>query len=364
MAVPPTHDGSVGPRSTSGTFARPALTAVLAVVCVACLLFLGLRYTDASGSFGDRIGQVFGADDEPGATGDLDDPRARELVLSQANQFMIRVNTYGPSDLDEASKMPGYVERVKEVITPKFDVEFEESVTLAEQAVDQTGLERSVQLYASGAESITDDTATVLITGVITQSYPDPEAEGRIEFEPELFRYEVSMVRTGGEWLADDFAPVLGEVEGEPTEGEPTAPPETSSPAVQRYLRVVTGRQGDIEAAVATIGRCGFPEPATSASASCVAVSDDLASAARVLGVALRDAADPDAAGYAGAAPDAVTALAQATRAATADVIAAAQALRPACVVTDSAACTEQRTALADAAANLQAALDGWGTLA
>ena len=211
MAVPRTHDGSVGPRSRSATPLVPVLSAVLAVVVVACLVFLGTRYAEASGSVGDRLDEVFTGQDAAAAQdGGPDDTRTRELVLSQANQFMLRINTYGPSDLDEQDKMPGYVERVKELITPKLAVEFEKQVTLAEQSVAQAGLARTIQLYASGAESLDSDLATVLVSGAINQSYPDPAKEGRIEFEPLLFRYEVRLVKTGGTWLVDDFTPVTG----------------------------------------------------------------------------------------------------------------------------------------------------------
>jgi Mce-associated membrane protein len=375
VAVPPTHDGSVGPRSTSGSPSAStvltALTAVFAVVCVACLVVLGLRYGDTSGSVGDRVGQVFGAEEDE-AAGGSDDTRTRETVLSQANQFIIRINTYGPKQLDKQSKMPGYVKSVKEVITPKLDVEFEKSVTLAEQSVAETGLERAVQLYASGAESITDDTATALVTGVVTQSYPDPKKEGRIEFEPELFRYEVTMVRTGGTWLADDFTPVRGEVAGEPTAGasaDPSAPTTgdpssgAASPSLQRYSRLVAGRRADIETAVAAVDACGFPDAAKAGATACTTASDSLAAAARELSGALRDAADPDAEGYVGKPPAEIDDLVQATRAVADDAVSAAGALRPTCLTSTSSACVSQRSAVSESAANLTTALGGWAGL-
>ena len=380
MALPPAHDGPVGP-STSGTGPDPssdsssdptpaptpapavltALAAVLAVVCVACLVVLGIRYADTSGSVGDRAGQVLGLGDDDGAAGSVDDTRTRERVLSQANQFIIRINTYGPQDLDKQSKLPGYVTRVKEVITPKLDVEFEKSVTLAEQTVAQSGLDRTAQLYASGAESIGADTATALVTGVITQSYPDPEKEGRIEYEPELFRYEVTLVRSGDTWLADDFAPVLGEVEGEPTEGASTAPATgAASPALQRYVALVAEQQDAVADAAAALEACGFPAAATAGGSACTAASDDLATAARALSEDLRDAGDPDAEGYLGKPPAAIVDLVQATRGVATDAVSAVGALRPSCLAGDSSSCAAQRKAVTESAANLSTALGGW----
>jgi len=140
----------------------------------------------------------------------------RETLMSQANQFVLRVNTYGPGDLDENNMLPGYAERVREVITSKFSVSFDQNLTLAEQSVSQAGYARDVEIVASGVESVEDDRGVVLVAGTINGSYPDPAADAtdtdRVEFEPQPFRFRVSLVRTEGEWLVDDFAPLSSEV--------------------------------------------------------------------------------------------------------------------------------------------------------
>ncbi len=59
--------------------------------------------------------------------------------MAQAEQFMLRINTYGP-DLLEGDTMPKYRELVEEVITPKFAADFEKNAPLAEATVKQAGL--------------------------------------------------------------------------------------------------------------------------------------------------------------------------------------------------------------------------------
>ena len=214
MAVPPADDGPVAGTDSSGDPTRTAtstltlLAVVLAVLVVACLGVLTYRYaSDTEGSsVGDRFGQLFtGA--EPVA--DSDDAAGREVVMSQANQFMLRINTYGPGDLDASNKLPDYVDRVHEVITSKFTVSFDENVTLAEQSVSQAGYARSAELFSTGVESMDADSATVLVSGVIKGSYPDPEKDdSRIQYEPQPFRVAVSLVLVDGTWLVDDFNPV------------------------------------------------------------------------------------------------------------------------------------------------------------
>ncbi len=215
MAVPPADDGTVAVVDTSprASSRLTILSAVLAVVIVACLGVLTYRYVaDTEGSsVGNRVGQLFGADAADAVA--PDDARARELLLSQANQFMLRINTYGPGDLDAANTLPTYTDRVHEVITDKFTASFDENVTLAEQTVAQAGYARSAQLFSSGVESMDEDSASVLVAGVINGSYPDPDKGsgkdgGRIEYEPQPFRVAVSLVLVDGTWLVDDFAPV------------------------------------------------------------------------------------------------------------------------------------------------------------
>ncbi len=94
--------------------------------------------------------------------------------MTQTQQFVIRVNTYGPSWLDEQNQMPRYVEGVKELLTAKFAAGFEESVVIPEAQVAQSGYGRSAKVYAVGVASMDQDSAIVLVGWVRTDSYPKP----------------------------------------------------------------------------------------------------------------------------------------------------------------------------------------------
>lgn len=210
VAVHPADDGSLtvdGAPRTSTSTSRPLLTVLAVVFTVVILAGAGvLAFT-----------LVSGADPDGATTGSTqDDPATREAVMSQANQFVLRSNTYGPADLDESNLMPEYAEQVREVITPKFEVSFDSSLTFAEQTVAEAGYAREVELYATGVDTITDDSATVLVAGVFNGSYPDSSAEAedgdRVEFEPQPFRFTVTLVPVDGEWLVDDFGPLSSEV--------------------------------------------------------------------------------------------------------------------------------------------------------
>jgi hypothetical protein len=123
--------------------------------------------------------------------------------------------------------MPGYRDGVLEVITPKLAESFEESVTAAEATVTQAGLGRRAEVFGVGVSAIDSDSATVLVAGSLTNSYPkDPEdLDGERQDDPNgplPYRIEVQLVKIKGEWLVDSFVPVADA--GEPSPGEEASP--------------------------------------------------------------------------------------------------------------------------------------------
>ena len=227
MAVPPAPDSSVviGKPARRGISTLTILSVAFVVVLTGCLGVLVFRYVnDTQGSsVGDRVGQLFGAGAGAGAASD--DSAGREDVMKQADQFMLRINTYGPGDLDKQNSMPAYADSVHEVITPKLAVSFDQNVTLAAQSVAQAGYARSVDLFSTGVQTIDADSATVLVAGALNGSYPDPRRkQGRIEYEPQPFRVAVALVKVSGTWLVDDFTPVTDGTE------DPAQPPSAATP--------------------------------------------------------------------------------------------------------------------------------------
>ena len=117
----------------------------------------------------------------------------REAVMAQTEQFVLRFGTYGPDLLDEQGGMPDYRERVKDVITPKFAVSFDKQAGTAEQIVAKADISRSADVFATGVSAIDSDSATALVAGTFTDSYPK---QGQLE--PTPFRFEVTLVKVKG----------------------------------------------------------------------------------------------------------------------------------------------------------------------
>jgi len=182
---------------------RWTVLGVLVVLLLGSLGYLGARVaSDGTGSGWHRVSSAFSADD-PLQT-------ERDAIMAQARQFALRLNTYGPDQLDSSGKMPDYQKQVEQVITAKYRTAFEKSgMPLAEATVSQLRVKRTAQVYATGVAAVRDDTATALVTGALTVSYP--KKKGSTEYvptEPEPFRFEVKLVKTGGTWLVDNFTPV------------------------------------------------------------------------------------------------------------------------------------------------------------
>ncbi len=202
MAVPPAPDQPGGLTDSThddptraATF-RLALTGALALLLV---LSLGVSvWLSATRGF-----EAIGID---GGAGELQSER--DQVSSRTRQFMLRMGTYGPDQL-EGGQLPEYRELVTEVITPTFATTFEKSVTTAEQIVAQAGVSRQAEVFSAGVSTIDADSATALVAGTFTDSYPT-KGGGTQPQEPVPFRIEVTLVKTEGEWLVDDFTPVTG----------------------------------------------------------------------------------------------------------------------------------------------------------
>lgn len=196
------------PDNEVSAVVRWGVLALLAAVLLASLGVLTSRFLDgASGSpSAAKLGRVL-----VGRTTGAADTLAsqREQVMSQATKFAVRLNTYGPQMLGPDHKtMPSYRKEVAALLTPKFQTDFNKNVPLAEATVASQGAGRSAEVYAAGVAAIDQDTATALVTGRMTFTYPQkPGSTKRVTAAQQLFRWEVDLVKTHGTWLVDNWAP-------------------------------------------------------------------------------------------------------------------------------------------------------------
>jgi hypothetical protein len=208
MAVPSALDER--PEVTTETGEPSAPRAALFRLVLLALLVLGLVATLVwipvllAHRQVDVLGTTVGNDDAAAVQAD------REAAMAATQQFVLRVNTYGPKLLDSNGQMPEYRSLVKQVITPKFAVSFDKSVSVAEQSVKTYGLDRTCAVFATGVEVIDTDSAQVLVAGSISQTVLNQKGKRVLAGEPSPFRLRVSLDKIDGSWLVDDYQPVTG----------------------------------------------------------------------------------------------------------------------------------------------------------
>jgi Mce-associated membrane protein len=169
---------------------RLVLLGVLVLGLVASVITAAVLFSDRHG----ESGNLLQAD--------------REAAMATTQQFVLRVNTYGPSLLDSSGQMPEYRSRVKAVITPKFAVSFDQGVTVAEQSVKNYGVDRSCAVFATGVEQIDTDSAQVLVAGSFSETLKNKKGKRVSAGEPAPFRLRVSLDKIDGRWLVDDYQTV------------------------------------------------------------------------------------------------------------------------------------------------------------
>jgi hypothetical protein len=206
MAVPAALDER--PEVTTETDEPSAPRAALFRLVLLALLVLGLVATLVwipvllAHRQVDVLGATVGTDDAAVVQAD------REAAMAATQQFVLRVNTYGPKLLDSDGQMPEYRSLVKQVITPKFAVSFDQSVSVAERSVKTYGLDRTCAVFATGVEVIDSDSAQVLVAGSLSQTVLNRKGKRVSAGEPSPFRLRVSLDKIDGKWLVDDYQPV------------------------------------------------------------------------------------------------------------------------------------------------------------
>ncbi len=208
--------------------------AVLVVVVSLAWTVTIVATRSAGDGLGDRLTSL--RKNEVPASGETTE---REKALSLARQFALRFNTYDPEMADAAGHLPEYAS-VADLMTAKFEEVFTATDTeaaiglpLVEELVAQTGATSAAQVYAVGLASQDADSAEVLVAGVIEVSRPYPDQQGRPDFDskkpditsgPRQFRYQVSLVKTDGEWRVDDLDnvddgyPSLADADAQPSD--------------------------------------------------------------------------------------------------------------------------------------------------
>lgn len=166
----------------------------LALVVVALLVTDGLLLRDRTVDLGP-------VSFESSATKDAQE---REAIRKVAADFIRVSGTYGPDDLSSGDKLTAFRAAVPKLITPKLRAEFESDAAIAEELVKQSKVDRVTTVFNAGVVTQDVDSATALVAGETTDTYPRSTTPSNV-----ALRITLDLVKTDGRWYVDSFAPVV-----------------------------------------------------------------------------------------------------------------------------------------------------------
>lgn len=175
------HPATTDPaHPTAAPRFRVVLAGVLVLVLLASLAWLAVLLVDrADGDTASRQGY-------------------RETVVLRAKEWMGAYGTFDKTDLDDTNVLTGYRDRLEPLVATGFtcySLDLEQQIAATSQLVAQAKVSTSTSVDRAGVESIDDDSATVIISGVRESSVAKQGTEQR------PYQMLVDLQKIDGSWL-------------------------------------------------------------------------------------------------------------------------------------------------------------------
>ncbi len=124
------------------------------------------------------------------------DQQRRDEVSQAASQFVHDLNTFSYDDME------AHRDRMLAQTTGRVKDEFEQQFPGLADLAETTKLTSDGSVLRTGIASVDADSAAVLVVA-------DATAQSTVQTRERFFRAEVSLTRVDGEWLVDDFTPIV-----------------------------------------------------------------------------------------------------------------------------------------------------------
>lgn len=129
----------------------------------------------------------------------------RSTVMLRTRDWVLAALNYDKGDLGADGKMTAFAEKVTAMQTTTFNAQYEKTLPGLRQLVGKEGFARVTTVQRTGVETIDDDSAHVLVAGLIS------ETQGKTELPPVPYQLLVELEKIKGKWLVADFGDVGGE---------------------------------------------------------------------------------------------------------------------------------------------------------
>ena len=129
----------------------------------------------------------------------------RSTVMLRTRDWVLAALNYSKSDLGPDNKMTEFGEKVSAMLTTTNRAQYEKTLPGLAQLVSKEGFARVTTVQRTGVETIDDDSARVLVAGLIS------ETQKTTELPPVPYQLLVELEKVQGKWLIADFNDVGGE---------------------------------------------------------------------------------------------------------------------------------------------------------
>ena len=129
----------------------------------------------------------------------------RSSVMLRTRDWVLAALNYDKGDLGVDGKMTEFGEKVSAMLTTANRAQYEKTLPGLAQLVSKEGFARVTTVQRTGVETIDDDSARVLVAGLIS------ETQAKRELPPVPYQLLVELEKVGGKWLVADFNDVGGE---------------------------------------------------------------------------------------------------------------------------------------------------------
>jgi hypothetical protein len=187
VVAPAVHDDGVShpdttdpARPTASPRFRLAVAGGLALALIAALVWLGVVLVGrADGETTSRQGD-------------------RETVVLRAQEWMGAFGRFDKEDLDDSKVLTGYRDRLEPLVATGFTcygLDLEQTIAATSQLVAQSKVATSTTVDRAGVETIDDDSATVIISGLRESSVATQGSEQR------PYQMLVDLQKIDGSWV-------------------------------------------------------------------------------------------------------------------------------------------------------------------
>jgi Mce-associated membrane protein len=129
----------------------------------------------------------------------------RSTVMLRTRDWVLAALNYDKGDLGVDGKMTEFGEKVSAMLTTTNRAQYQKTLPGLAELVSKEGFARVTTVQRTGVETIDDDSARVIVAGLIT------ETQKKRELPPVPYQLLVELEKVGGKWLIADFNDVGGE---------------------------------------------------------------------------------------------------------------------------------------------------------